>query len=66
MKNRIILGLTAAVIAVFSFNSAKAETESAGGGSDGNCVAPFTNTCMVIHLPLGVTKTIKGVLTIKP
>lgn len=65
MKNKIILGLTAAVIAVFSFNSAKAETES-GGGSDGNCVAPFTNTCMVIHLPFGATKTVKGVLTIKP
>jgi hypothetical protein len=66
MKNKIILGLTAAVIAVFSFHNAKAETESGGGGADGNCVAPFTNTCMVIHLPFGATKTIKGVLTIKP
>lgn len=66
MKNKIILGLTAVVIAVFSFNTAQAETESSGGGSDGDCLKPYTNTCMIVHLPLGATKTYMGVLTIKP
>ncbi|MFD2595155.1 hypothetical protein [Sphingobacterium griseoflavum] len=64
MKSKLLLLFSAALIAVFSFSKAKADTESPGGGRDGECKAPYSNTCMVVHLPLGMSKVIKGVLTI--
>ena len=59
MKKKIILGVLTVMTAICSFNEAKASAED----HDGECKAPTSNTCMVIHTPLGsITK--KGVLTI--
>ncbi|MEC3878160.1 hypothetical protein [Parapedobacter sp. 10938] len=62
MKKKTILGLTAAIVAAFTINNVRADVE---GGNDGECAAPHSNTCMVVHLPWPLKdKVIPGVLTI--
>ena len=60
MKKKLILGMLTILTATLVFSDAEANTEST---SLGNCKAPYTNTCMIIHAGFFV-KSIKGVLTI--
>lgn len=66
MKRKIILGVTTIIVALCAVGRVNADTEEAGGKKDGECLSPYTNTCMIIHVPILGERKIEGVLTIRP